>query len=249
MDNTVATRHVFAKHIIAVDTYHQLRPCVWQTHRQTTCQSSILSTSTVDLHTRRHPFNSHLSGTTRVNRYQKGETNLNFAEDSEWQWHQLGHMQVCTSLQTDNHASTPPLFLQAGCPSCRPSNSVKALKAVNSRFTQRIIAMPLMLVEREKKFSGSSVNCQRNATDQTDSLVTRSRPSCNILHLCYFIHRSAVNSRLLMRKYVHNRVTLPPATSGYFNENKEIHAQSRIIHDIKKTYILILYRVMKEKGH
>jgi len=40
-------------------------------------------------------------------------------------------MQVCTSLQTDNHASTPPLsFLQAGCPSCRPTNSVKALKAI-----------------------------------------------------------------------------------------------------------------------
>jgi len=39
-----------------------------------------------------------------------------------------GHMQVCISLQTDNHASTPPLsFLQAGCPSCRPTNSVKAL--------------------------------------------------------------------------------------------------------------------------
>jgi len=38
-------------------------------------------------------------------------------------------MQVCTSLQTDNHANTPPLsFLQAGCPSCRPTNSVKALK-------------------------------------------------------------------------------------------------------------------------
>ena len=26
--------------------------------------------------------------------------------DSEWQWHQLGHMQVCTSPQTDNLAST-----------------------------------------------------------------------------------------------------------------------------------------------
>jgi len=39
-------------------------------------------------------------------------------------------VQVYTSLQTDNHASTPPLsFLQAGCPSCRPANSVKALKA------------------------------------------------------------------------------------------------------------------------
>ena len=41
-----------------------------------------------------------------------------------------GHVQVCTSLQTDNHTSTSPLsFLQAGCPSCRPTNSVKALKA------------------------------------------------------------------------------------------------------------------------
>ena len=29
------------------------------------------------------------------------------ASDSEWQWHQLDHMQVCTSLQTDNHASIP----------------------------------------------------------------------------------------------------------------------------------------------
>ena len=40
----------------------------------------------------------------------KGKTNLDFTEarDSKWQWHQLGHMQVCTSLQTDDHASTPP---------------------------------------------------------------------------------------------------------------------------------------------
>jgi len=29
----------------------------------------------------------------------------------------------------DNHANSPPLsFLQAGCPSCCPTNSVKALK-------------------------------------------------------------------------------------------------------------------------
>jgi len=46
-----------------------------------------------------------------VRRYQKGKTNLDFTEegDSEWQWHQLGHMEVCTSLQTDNHASTSSL--------------------------------------------------------------------------------------------------------------------------------------------
>ena len=51
-------------------------------------------------YTHTHPFNSPLSGTTRVSRYHRGKTNLDFTEarDSEWQWHQLGHMQVCTSL-------------------------------------------------------------------------------------------------------------------------------------------------------
>jgi len=76
--------------------------------------------------------NGTLSGTTRVSRYQTGKTNQDFTEarDSEWQWHQLGHMQVCISLQPEENASTPPIsFLQAGCPSCRPTNSVKALKA------------------------------------------------------------------------------------------------------------------------
>jgi len=78
-----------------------------------------------------------------VSRYKKGKTNLDFTEarDSEWQWHQLGHMQVCTLLQTDNHASNPPLsFLQAGCPSCCPANSVKALKGYdNAKLRMKII--------------------------------------------------------------------------------------------------------------
>ena len=65
----------------------------------------------IKAHTDTHLFNGPFSGTTQVSRYQKGKTNLDFTEarDSEWQWHQLGHMQVCTSLQTDNHASTQPL--------------------------------------------------------------------------------------------------------------------------------------------
>ena len=65
------------------------------------------------------PSQNPFSGTTQVSRYQKGKTNLNSSEvrDSEWQWRQLGHMEVCTLLQTDNHANTSPLsFLQAGCP-------------------------------------------------------------------------------------------------------------------------------------
>jgi len=60
-----------------------------------------------------------------------GKTNLDFTEarDSEWQWHQLGHMQVCTLLQTITPAPHHSCFLQAGCPSCHPTNSIKALKA------------------------------------------------------------------------------------------------------------------------
>jgi len=88
----------------------------------------------------KHPFNGPCSRTTQVSRYQKGKTNLDFTEarDSEWQWHQLEHMQVCTSFQTDNHARTPPLsFLQAGCPSCLPTNSVKALKASHEPRTKK----------------------------------------------------------------------------------------------------------------
>jgi len=90
-----------------------------------------IKSTLIKRHKHTHLFNGPFSGTTRVSRYKKGKTNLDFTEarDSEWQWHQLDHMQVCTSLQTDNHASAPPLFLQAGCPYCHPTNSVKALKA------------------------------------------------------------------------------------------------------------------------
>jgi len=47
------------------------------------------------------------------------KTNLDFTEarDSE---RQLSHMQVCTLLQTNKHASTQSLsFLQAGCGYCK----------------------------------------------------------------------------------------------------------------------------------
>ena len=88
-------------------------------------------------HTHTHTFNDPLAGTIRVSRYQKGKTNLDFTEAR----YQLGHMQVCTSLQTDNHASTPSLsFLQAGCPSCRLTNSVKALEANQSTIQWQQIA-------------------------------------------------------------------------------------------------------------
>jgi len=67
-----------------------------------------------------------------VSRYQKGKTSLDYtkARDSEWQWHQLGHMQVPapTSRQITMPAPHHRVFLQARCPSFRPTNSVEALK-------------------------------------------------------------------------------------------------------------------------
>jgi len=59
-----------------------------------------------------------------VSQYQKGKTNLDFTEarDSEWQWHQLGHMQVCISLQTDNHA-TQVFYRPDALPAAQPTVS------------------------------------------------------------------------------------------------------------------------------
>ena len=93
------------------------------------------STACVDRqHT--HPFNGPFSGTTQVSRYQKGKTNLDFTEarESEWQWHQLGHLQVCISLQTDNHASTPPLkFFTGQMPFLPPNQQRQSTEGVVDR--------------------------------------------------------------------------------------------------------------------
>jgi len=76
-----------------------------------------------------------LSRTTRVSRYHKGKTNLDFTEarDSEWQWHQLGHMQVCSSLQTDNHAS-PLSFFTGRMPFLSPNQQRQSTEG-NTRVT------------------------------------------------------------------------------------------------------------------
>jgi len=115
--------------------------------------SLILCDATASVFNHTHTHNHFtalwiLSRISRVSWYQKGKTNLDFtvARDSEWQWHQLGHMQICTSPQTDNHASTPPLsFLQAGCPSCHPTNSIKSLKACVSSHVNKYLTYSLRM--------------------------------------------------------------------------------------------------------
>jgi len=75
-----------------------------------------------------------------VSQYQKGKTHVDFAEarDSEQQWHQLGHMQVCTSLQTDNHASIQPLSFFTGwmsfLPPVQQRQSTEELHIINDNI-------------------------------------------------------------------------------------------------------------------
>jgi len=79
-----------------------------------------------------------------VSRYQKGKTSVDFIEarDSEWQWHQLGRMQVCTSLQTDNHTSTSLLFFTDLMPFLPPNQQRQSterpdIKTIEARITQK----------------------------------------------------------------------------------------------------------------
>ena len=74
--------------------------------------------------------------------YQKGTINLDFTEarDSEWQLHQLGRMQVCSSLQTDNHASTPLLSFFTGRMPFLPHNQQRqSIEGINQSINIRLL--------------------------------------------------------------------------------------------------------------
>jgi len=80
-------------------------------------------------------FNDPLSGTTRISQYQEGKTNMDLLEqetvsDSGISW------TICKSAPCPTQTTMPaPHYssvLQAECPSCRPTNSIKALKAQNN---------------------------------------------------------------------------------------------------------------------
>ena len=121
------SRHVLPFWYRLIQVVLVKRPLNW-------CSSSgSNSFDCINTTTHTHPFNGPFSGTTQASRYQKGKTNLDFTEarDSEWQWHQLGHMQVCTSLQPALHHSVfyRPDALPAAQPTASKHWRLKALKA------------------------------------------------------------------------------------------------------------------------
>ena len=61
------------------------------------------------------------------------------ARDSEWQWNLLGYMQVCTLLQTDNHASTPPLsFFTGRMPFLPPNQECQSTEGTKKKLAVEV---------------------------------------------------------------------------------------------------------------
>jgi len=119
-------------------------------------------------------------------------------------------MQVCTSLQTDNHTSTPPLtFLQAGCPSCHPNNSVKALK-VNSKQYFR---------EKQKSDHGCDGD---SSTKQFSITVTKQTTSQTHTH-----------KRSIQHQYSAATLNFKAYCSVYVNVNTIIHWLYRLLQSVQ----------------
>jgi len=118
---------------------------------------------------------------------------------SKRQWHQLGHLAYANLhlAQTHDHASNsiPPttkFFLHAGCPSCRSTNNIKALKAkictrmLMLTFKKRQQHMHVYIFIRKSIFIFQK-SCQLNTEQYRTNLVST---SVEILRLCFAIQTS-----------------------------------------------------------
>jgi len=103
----------------------------------------VLALPSWRINTHTHPFNGPFSGTTEVNRYQKGKINLDFFLKQETVSGSGISWDICKSAPRSRQITTPAphrsVFLQTGCPSCRPTNSVEALKAACGEWTSSLM--------------------------------------------------------------------------------------------------------------
>ena len=99
------------------------------------CGNSVLSLSFshTHTHTRLTALCPGLPGWASTRKVKPIWILLKLARDSEWQLHYLGHMQVCTPVQTDNHASTPPLsFFTCRMPFLTPNQQRQSAEGIHT---------------------------------------------------------------------------------------------------------------------
>ena len=155
----------------------------------------------LEIHTHTHPFNGPLSRTIQVSRYQKGKTNPDFTEarGSERHWHQLGHMQLCISLQTDNHASTSPLsFFTGQMPFLPPSQQ---RQSIEGKYVMCLAMRPNNCVSADS-WVLMCVECriQSSVGWRADAEGPRTRAGCGQLHR---LHKGRVRRPVLTPIHQH----------------------------------------------
>jgi len=106
-----------ADHLLCHTSHHiKCKFCIIYT------QHEVTTTTTTSV---KWPF----SRTSWVSQQQKGKPFWILLEKEMmwWQWHQLYHMQIiCTSLQTDNHASTSPFSFTHRMPFLPPNQQCQS---------------------------------------------------------------------------------------------------------------------------
>jgi len=104
----------------------------------------------IETRTHTHPFNGPVSRTTRVGRYQKDKTNLDFTEarDSEWHWHQLG---ICKSAPHSRQIIMPApyhsvFYRPDTLPATQPTAS-KHWRLISQHWNKRSITLAVLSKE------------------------------------------------------------------------------------------------------
>ena len=161
---------------------------------------------TAHTHKHTHPFNGPFSGSTQVSRYQKGKTNLDFtgARESGISW------AICKSVPCSRQITMPvphhSSFLQARCPSCRPTNSVKALKATK------------MKQHTSKKFHQILITLQ---TDGHEQLCFRVRHYLSVYTEYSFL---TLCDEIIARHWEDFKIVLPQLCAIYLKTYQFYHA-------------------------
>ena len=122
-------------------------------------------------------------------------------------------IRLCTGISQnpDNHASTPPLrfFLQTGCHSCRPTNSVKALKAdasycdYCSETRKNCCRRRIWLRPQRPAALAQSSACGRDNAVGLTSILDREQLSAYVLSLFHISHSRQTSYLNVYGTYLH----------------------------------------------